>query len=182
MKHNIYILLLVITVGFTQCCKEKPTISNDNNIPGLPPATQTGANTLGFLLNGVPWVPEGPNNLSMDYDPGFNNGILGVVAYRKILNTDNSVFSFGIQDSLNFMTFPKSITLSKSSLAQFSFTDKFYCERIHYDTIIFRSGELTITLFDKMNRIVSGKFNTNLFNPSCGDTIKITQGRFDMKF
>ena len=181
MKHNIYILLLAITIGFTQCCKEKPG-NNSNDVPGLPPATQIGANTFGFLLNGVPWIPAGPNNLSMDYDPGFNNGILGVVAYKKILNTDNSVFSFGIQDSLNFMTFPKSITLSKSSLAQFSFTDKFYCERIHYDTIIFRSGELTITLFDKMNRIVSGKFNTNLFNPSCGDTIKITQGRFDMKF
>lgn len=181
MKRSIYLLLLTITICFTQCRKEKPANSNDNNIPGLPPATQIGANTLGFLLNGVPWTPQGPNNLSIDYDPGFNDGILGIVAYRKVLNTDNSVFSFGIQDSLNFMTFPKSLAISKSSLAQFSFTDKFYCERIHYDTIIFRSGELTITLFDRANRIVAGKFNTTLFNPSCSDTIKITNGRFDIK-
>jgi hypothetical protein len=180
MKHTIYILLLAIAVGFTQCCKEKTATNTD--IPGLPPATQTGANTLGFLLNGVPWVPEGPNNLSMDYDPGFNDGILGIVAYRKILYVDNSVFSFGIQDSINFMTFPKTIPVSKSSLAQFSFTDKAFCERIHYDTTVFRSGELIITLLDNRNRVISGKFNTVLYNPICGDTIKITNGRFDMKF
>ena len=61
MKYTFYILLLAITIGFTQCCKEKPNNNNDNDIPGLPPATQVGANTFGCLVNGVPWVPQGNN-------------------------------------------------------------------------------------------------------------------------
>ena len=166
-------------MGF-QCRKQPKQPSTD--IPGLPPATQTGANTLGFLLNGQPWVPEGPNNLSIDYDPGFNNGIVGIVAYRKILNQDNSIFAFGIQDSLNFMTFPKTIAVRKKAMAQFSYSDKNYCDRNHYDTSVFRTGSLTITVLDKTKRIFSGTFNITLFNPKCGDTIKITNGRFDMKF
>jgi len=180
MQLSIYLVLFAITIGFTQCCKEKPT--NVNNIPGLPPATQIGANTLGFLLNGVPWVPEGPNNLSIDYDPGFNNGIVSLVAYRQIQNTDNSVFALGIIDSLLFMSFPKSILIRNGSLAQASFTDKEFCARIHFDTSVFRSGVLNVTRLDGTNKIFSGTFEIKLFNPNCGDTIRITNGRFDLNF
>lgn len=175
-----YLLLFVIlTMGF-QCRKHPKPVVTD--IPGLPPATQTGANTLGFLLNGQPWTPEGPNNLSIDYDPGFNNGIVGIIAYRKILSQDNSIFSFGIQDSLNFMTFPKTIAVRLKAMAQFSYSDKNYCDRNQYDTNVLRSGLLTINVLDKTKRIFAGTFSITLFNPSCGDTIKITNGRFDMKF
>ncbi len=41
------------------CCKKDST--NTTDVPGLPPATQIGANTFGFLLNGQPWVPKGNN-------------------------------------------------------------------------------------------------------------------------
>ena len=127
MKHNIYILLLVITIGFTQCCKEKPNNSNNNNIPGLPPVTQTGTNTLGFLLNGVPWVPEGPNNLSMDYDPGFNDGILGIVAYRRISINNSTQFLIGIRDSLNHIDFSEEIKIGRGQLGYMSFSNTNFC-------------------------------------------------------
>jgi len=107
MKFIKYILLLVFVAGFTQCCKEKPNVSND--VPGLPPATQTGANTLGFLLKGVPWVPAGNNgtaNLSIDFDPGFNNGGMGIFGYRGIAVGNVEYFGIGITDSLNFKTAP----------------------------------------------------------------------------
>jgi len=69
----------------TQCYKEKPNVSND--VPGLPPAPQTGANTIGFLLNGVPWVPAGNNgtaNLSIDFDPGFSDEIFKISVYKFV--------------------------------------------------------------------------------------------------
>ena len=182
MKHTIWLLLIGVVFCFAKCEKENPIDSNNNNIPGLPPATQTGANTLGFLLNGVPWTPAGPNNLSLDYDPGFNNGIVSLVAYRQIQNTDNSVFALGIIDSLKIMSIPISILIRTGSLAQASFTDKEFCARIHFDTSVSRSGILNVTKLDRANGIFSGTFEIKLFNPNCGDTISITNGRFDLKF
>lgn len=182
MKYTFYVLLLAITIGFTQCCKEKPTSSNDNNIPGLPPATQTGANTLGFLLNGVPWTPAGNNgtaNLSMDFDPGFSNGIFGVSAYRVI--AANNVEYFGIgTDSLNFRTPPFSIPLYNKSIFSLGF-QRNSCDYLWIDTLVKASGILTISKLDRTNNVIAGTFNATLIKEGC-DTIKITQGRFDMKF
>jgi|GEM_PF-4482748 len=45
----------------------------------LPPITQTGANTFGFLLNGQVWLPKGSDgtpNLTSSYDPTFMGGHL----------------------------------------------------------------------------------------------------------
>ena len=68
-----YLLLLATIILCSLQCRKtpRPTVTD---IPGLPPATQTGANTLGFLLNGQPWTPQGSNgtaNLSIDFDPGI---------------------------------------------------------------------------------------------------------------
>jgi hypothetical protein len=178
MKKLITAVLILVVFCFAKC--KKDFLGLDDN--GLPPATQTGANTLGFLLNGQPWVPEGPNNLSVDYDIGFNNGIITLVAYRKIQNTDNSVFAIGIIDSLRFLSFPKDILIGKGTIAQGSYSDKDFCDRIHFDTAVFRSGSLKVAKFDMVNRIFAGTFSITLFNSACGDTIKITQGRFDMRF
>ncbi|NJO00911.1 MAG: hypothetical protein HC880_03765 [Bacteroidia bacterium] len=41
-------------------------------------------------------------------------------------------------------------------------------------------GELTITRFDLDARIIAGLFEFTLAKPGC-DTIRITEGRFDMK-
>jgi hypothetical protein len=182
MKQIIYILLLLITVGFTQCCKEKPGIKTD--VPGLPPATQTGANTLGFLLNGVPWMPEGSDgtaNLSIDFDPGLNNGTIGIVAKRFRNANDKSSFGIGIIDSLNLLPLPLTRTLFRTSIFRAGFSKFDSCVLFsHYDSV-WSSGELTISKLDRVQRIVSGKFEFVLFDRGC-DSVKITNGRFDMKF
>ena len=181
MKFIKYILLLAIVAGFTQCCKEKPTNSNNNNIPGLPPATQAGANTLGFLLNGVPWVPAGNNgtaNLSIDFDPGFNNGILNIVAYN-FMNITDEQFTISIRDSLNFMAIPITIQLSRNSLYSISFRNN--CDYWNQMSDVISTGSFTINKLDRGQQIISGIFNATLSKAGC-QTIKITEGRFDMKF
>ena len=183
MKHNIYILLLVITSGFTQCCKEKPNNNNDNDIPGLPPATQTGANTLGFLLNGVPWTPAGNNgtaNLSIDFDPGINNGGFGIFGYRGIAVGNVEYFGIGITDSLNFKTAPFSLLLYNKSKYSILFLRN-SCDHRWTDTLVKASGSLTVSKLDRTNNVIAGAFNATLIKNGC-DTIRITEGRFDMKF
>ncbi len=184
MKHNIYILLLAVTIGFTQCCKEKPHTDNNNNIPGLPPATQMGANTLGFLLNGVPWVPAGNNgtaNLSMDFDPGINNGYFSIAAYStRALNKSDIIVA--VQDSVNFAVTPITYRIGTLLNGFVLFTDSAYCERRSNDNSTYSTGYITLTKIDRTMGVISGFFECTIFNPSCGDTIKITNGRFDMKF
>jgi hypothetical protein len=59
MKLSAYFIFILLLIFFASCCKkERIDLPDNNNIPGLPPATQSGANTLGFLLNGKPWTPR----------------------------------------------------------------------------------------------------------------------------
>lgn len=54
--------LYLALVLLTQCseCKNDPTPRDPAD--QLPPATQTGANTFGCLVNGQPYTPSGSNS------------------------------------------------------------------------------------------------------------------------
>jgi hypothetical protein len=148
-------------------------------------ATQSGKITLGFLLNGEPWTPKGFSgtaNLSIDFDVGINNGIVGIVAYRTLSSSDKTQFILGITDSLNFKVAPFTLFIKNGSIGALSFSTKDYCDILHNDTSIYESGKITINKLDRAERIISGKFEGKLFNQLCGDTVKITEGRFDMKY
>ena len=175
MRNTITFILIVSLFCFVECRKHRL----DSN--GLPPATQQGKNTLGFLLNGEPWTPKGfrgTANLSIDFDPGYKNGIFGIVAYNFI-PTVSEQLTIGIRDSLNFITAPKSFPLSRSGLYVISYSKS--CD--YFSTLIDvqSTGALTITKLDRSNRIISGTFEATLSKAGC-DTIRITEGRFDMKF
>lgn len=176
---QILLILIFFTFCFAKCNKDKI----EQN--GLPSATQEGKNTLGFLLNGKPWTPtglSGTGNLSIDYDEGINNGILGIVSYRTISSSDKTQFILGIIDSLNFKTAPFTLWIKKKSIGALSYSTKYYCDITHTDTSIYETGRITIDKLDKTNRIIAGTFEGVLYKQTCGDTIRITQGRFDMKF
>jgi hypothetical protein len=44
-----------------------------------------------------------------------------------------------------------------------------------------QSGQLTITRLDLQNQIIAGTFSFTLTKKDC-DTVRITDGRFDLKF
>jgi hypothetical protein len=184
--QRIYTSLLVIIVSIITACKKdgNNNTTDPNNVPGLPPATQSGANTFGCLVNGVPWVPEGYGggspNLSIDYDPGFNNGIFGIAAYRKTAN-ENSSIGIGIADSLNFIKAPIQLILGKKSLYGVFYSNE-NCFITYFDTSVYRKGFLKINTYDKTKKIIAGTFEAILFKSGCIDTIRITKGRFDFKF
>ena len=160
---------------FAQCKKSNV----DSN--GLPAPTQDGKNTIGFLLNGQPWKPQGvrgTGNLSIDYDAGFNEGIFSIVAYN--FNTPLSQqFIIGVRDSLNFINAPITLALNRTSLYSLSYNNP--CDYFNQLNDVASIGSLTITKLDRTNRIISGIFNATLSKTGCSE-IKITEGRFDMKF
>jgi len=135
-------------------------------------------------LNGQPWTPKGFNgtaNLSINVDFGFNEGVFGISSYRILNSNDKSYFGIGIKDSLNFISIPSSIDLSSNSVFVLSYSNN-NCSTDYYDPNILRAGKLTITKFDKVNRIIAGIFNATLSKTGCTETFIITEGRFDMKY
>lgn len=178
MKHLSFIFLCVsafVIITGTNCKKNNPEA-------GLPPATQEGKNTCGFLVNGKVWTPRGDNgypNLICVYDETFMGGAFNINGYsyesdfrtsfvvsgRDIKNTGIYKLNLNIDQSVRFSTY--------------DYTN--YCAYEWYDTIPNHNAFLNITKLDKVNRIVSGTFEFALIKPGC-NPVRITKGRFDMKF
>lgn len=181
MKQLLLAFITIITIctfSSSSCKKETP---NPNN---LPPTTQTGANTLGFLLNGQPWKPEGFNgtaNLSLYYDPNFRGGVFNIYCYKQPINsTVDQIFSIASDSiqQIGRLTFGmKNFVVgygdAKFPTCQFDTSDS--------SNKVKTSGYCDITKLDKINHIMSGQFTFTLIRSGC-DTIKITEGRFGLKY
>lgn len=96
MKNKKCLFLILRTIVLSAGCKCKKDVTNPKE--QLPSATENGANTLGFLLNGEVWVPKGFNgtkNLSWYYDPDYSDGDLSIKAYRIFSDDDEQYFGIG---------------------------------------------------------------------------------------
>lgn len=174
-KLFLYVALLLLS----QCSKCK------DNDPApeaqLPPATQTGANTFGCLVNGEAWTPVGFNgyaNYVVNYDPSYRNGTLNIAAYRLSGNGGNQQDVGVYSDSLRSVgVYPLTTRGKHGAVFLNRQTD---CRYYSTDVATYCRGTLTITRLDLQAGIVSGTFAFTLYKPGC-DSIRVTQGRFDKK-
>lgn len=173
MKNFLSVLPLLLLLGCHQ------------NDPGptaqLPAATQTGANTLGCLVNGQPWTPQGNDgsaNYSISYDQ-HPYGVLDIRAYRyQQKPTDNYQYLILFARNLDG---PKSYDVRDLAQARVSWTDRRTgCDLNSDDPGTYHQGTLTITKLDVRAGIISGTFAFTLAKPGC-DTVRVTNGRFDKK-
>ncbi|MGI4872708.1 MAG: hypothetical protein ACRYFX_16225 [Janthinobacterium lividum] len=147
----------------------------------LPPATQTGANTLGCLLNGQPWTPQGSDgtsNYNVAYDPGFHGGNLDVKTYRLDGKGEFNYLIFG-GDSISRVGMC-SLTKRPRTVYFIDNTKPAACQAFDGQSSPYCRGQLTITRLDLAAGIVSGTFWFTLYKPGC-DSVRITNGRFDRK-
>ena len=172
-------LLLAALLGLTQCKKNEPA-----PVDQLPPATQTGANTFGCLLNGQPWTPKGyynRPNFIVTYDPGYDGGSLQVRTYRYADDSSPGQYIiFGGGQIATPGTYPFVLKGNREAffvdLGQPASCKEF--EEV--PDLTYRTGTLTVTRLDLSAGIIAGTFAFTLYKPGC-DTIKVTQGRFDKK-
>ena len=177
------LLLYLALPLLTQCskCKQDDPAPLDQ----LPPATQTGANTFGCLVNGQVYLPGGGSNgtpnYAVIYDSGFRGGSLQVLTYRYVgsgSNTQQNVSVIG--DSISRVG---SYSLTSTGGRAAIFLDRNRpspCDQFAGGSTIYTKGNLTITRLDLQAGIVSGTFSFTLYKAGC-DTVKVTQGRFDKK-
>jgi hypothetical protein len=193
MRRFLFCLLLALSLitFHTGCKKEK--IPDDPMKVKLPLPTQEGLNTFGCLINGVPFVPTRTNSLILypekhpllvTYNLNTKNLIIKALRYNLKENdqwvttrvwpgsTFDRVGSYNI-DNVNY-----GLIDSSSICGDYKYTKASYFGRL-YDVI---GGTMNITRFDPDLKIVSGTFDYDVYSKKCGDTVRITQGRFDVKF
>jgi hypothetical protein len=178
-------LLLLIAVLFilTSCDKDKDDEKPINPIDQLPPATQTGANTFGCLLDGEVFKPGINHNSYQCYYQYVNGGYHFNVNAN---NTSNNILK-GIMIGTSKLEITQNQILNlyerveRNAFGSLSNLDDNTGHYQFNETSITNSGELKITKLDFKNNIVSGTFWFDVIDDK-GVLHQIREGRFDMQF
>jgi hypothetical protein len=174
-KLLISLILVFILMG-AQCNKE------------LPPETQTGERSFGCLVNGEVFKPKGSgltNVLTCFYQYIYNSPTGFVFALDATKEGDGCSFTsitIGADSvKLEEGKVYKLVSFGKGNVnGQFSYV--LGCGNILSSfTSAQNTGELYLKKFDEANQIVAGTFWFTVVKPN-GDTVRITDGRFDMKY
>ena len=142
----------------------------------LPPITTTGANTFGFLLNGEPWVVCGGSlkNSRLSASYSYQLSMLEIRGRRRCAPFRDNIYLVTIADGPGVYEYIR---------AEYG-NRELECQDV-VDPYTFLEGadnRLEILRLDKENYIMSGTFQCTLVHAKCGDTIHITEGRFDYKW
>jgi hypothetical protein len=147
----------------------------------LPKATQTGANIIAAKVNGKVWEKKacwscigGGTGLRVNYD---DRNFFGISGEQKDENKD-IVITLVIPNLKSIGAYP----LSGEGKNQ-GFLSNYSNGSIKYATSGNNNGTITITKLDLANKIISGTFEFTAEdenNPA--NTIKVTDGRFDVTF
>jgi hypothetical protein len=177
MKRCLVYTSLLLLTQCSKCKKDDPTPEQQ-----LPPATQTGANTFGCLVNGQAYVTKGAygtNRNVVQYDPTPTGAYLNI---RTSNSPNDKVRRIFLAVGPVTKTGGFSLDLS-SNEGEVSYIDEAKtapCYEFIQSGTTYRRGTLTLTRLDEQAGIISGTFNFTLAKPGC-DTVRVTNGRFDYK-
>ena len=156
---------VIYTAAFFILCLTGMKCEKTNSEPEvetLPAETQSGKGTFGCLVDGKVWLPKGKS---------FISGISTIIQFNILsIGTIRGKESIGIAvRDLNQMG--DNVLMGDNS-ASYSI-----------DGISFKAteGSVTITKYDKVNKIISGRFWFKGKNEN-GETVDIENGRFDVKY
>jgi hypothetical protein len=204
MKAICFFILLIILIS----CKKGLQHYDDTALAAkltLPPYSQAGANTFGFLMNNDSvWTVFGakyghsifssgqwiPNTVSTLYgNPGFPNRMMFslqgelTVVKQDILEKDYFAEMNFFPDTPFIKTYSLSGNLDNSPVAGDFVFDK-VVNVVGIDEYYFidsnRPFTLQITRFDTAAKICSGIFSGTVYSDS--DSMIISQGRFDVRY
>ena len=178
MKQSPKLILLLIPLLLAACKKDEMKL--------LPDATQTGANTMGVIVNDKAWEANGGTG----FQPAkpVDGGYLAPTSFDKsrhnVIVESTRKNGTGFQIYLRDVSKPGEYLLSTTTnlfggeLRQPQNYGAYYIPGKLYMTTSRYTGKVIITRADTVNKIVSGIF---AFKAEHGkDTVTITNGRFDV--
>ncbi|WP_136465008.1 hypothetical protein [Flagellimonas onchidii] len=172
-------LFFTLLLALATACNNDDNSTPENPADALPPATQTGEGTFGCLIDGKPFFPSrGQHRPSAFYQFVRGAYTLGISASRKTGSGENFV-SIGLGaldiEGLEETTY----LLDKRNSGSLHGRYLLGGGTLQTGTTDENPGTLTITHFT--DEIVSGTFAFTVLDKD-GKEIKITDGRFDLKY
>jgi hypothetical protein len=177
MKHLKILGIMLIAYTLNGCDFLKATNQNPAaDLTKLPPETQEGKNTFGCLVNGKVWRNQGFVNIYSSNLIVSKTESLTIAATKVTQETTQGINISAIVNDLGIYR------LNEINSAIFLDAKK-SCIKTGYKPI---EGTLMITKYQytEINGgrrlIIAGKFNFVTLMQPCGDTIRVTDGRFDI--
>lgn len=189
MKRKLLLYLCLATL--TQCskCKRDDPAPQPPKDPlsTLPPESQTGSGNVGCLVNGKAFIGASPtlvrgdrqsltrftlgNGLKLNGQVGSEQINLPLIIEGNL--ADNQAF-FIISSASPFPVFTPGVNQFITIVVGDNICS--------YSGACFKSGKVDLVKFDPVVRIASGRFAFKLYEPGGCDTLRVTNGRFDVKF
>ncbi|MDB5233610.1 MAG: hypothetical protein JWR44_603 [Hymenobacter sp.] len=160
----------------------------------LTPATQTGANTVSFRMDRRVWQPYGRRCFGSGGGPcietpmdAYYNPRRGQFQITAFLTTSNRAEDFSLDCDSLFQTgvfaFPPSGPIYRARSGGLTFSEAQRPGDPSYKTYDPNRTRIEITRLDTVARIISGVFQGYLEGTiNRGQTVSITEGRFDVKY
>jgi len=188
MKILNQCLIVIFSLVLLSAKCKKDNQGPVSELSKLPAATQIGANTFGCLVNGTAFTPknlgffQGPD-LRCEYSDIYGEGHYFMLSVAN-KDKNNTLSQIVVETNALAIAQGQTIVLNIKNNGN---ADAFYDLIMNdgtenrYVTNNTVSGQLIITRLDQLNGIVSGTFYFNAIN-SINDTVKVTNGRFDMAY
>ncbi len=176
MNKFLKIVTLILTTFTLSCCNnddDKPIAEIDK----LPPATQTGANTFGCLLDGKAFLPGNFPNASNCFYQFVDGQFYFVVSAANDINDNLKVIRLRTEKKQIF----EGETYDLFEWIDGNATGNYTNNNIELYTTHTHTGKLIITKLDEVNHIVSGTFWFDV-QDNTGVVHQIREGRFDMQY
>jgi hypothetical protein len=183
MRINLLALSLLGLI-LAQCKKRESDPVAPNPLTLLPPETQTGAGTFGCLVNGKAYTAPYATSARGDWmsttrlgisssvtESDATKGISVLLALNGKLDT-NQQFTI-ISSASPYPLFTPGLNQFWAASAGGTCT---------YDGSYIKKGTVELVKFDGVARIASGRFSFTIYESGGCDTLKVTNGRFDVKF
>lgn len=178
-------MFLCAAIALSSCKKKQEEIPK-TELEKLPPATQVGANTFGALVNGQAFMPYSKALFASTYQCNYiftNGGYYFTVGasndnnYEYLTNIMLGTTKLPIAEGQIF----KFNNYNEDGKAFGTYSIIYSVTTNEYKTNNIVNGQLYISKLDQTKQIVSGTFFYKAINIK-GDTVKVTDGRFDMKY
>ena len=177
------LILLLFATLLLSCCNKQDIPVPTNPVDQLPPATQTGANTFGCLLDGQIFKPGLTHNSYQCFYQLVDGEYYFLVAASNMKNNILKDISVGTQKRSisEGQTVQLSENIFGNAIGRYFIGNNVTGVVENYHTSSINTGELKISKLDFTHNIVSGTFWYDV-KDNQGVIHQIWDGRFDMQF
>ena len=180
----------MLLLAFASCKSCKKDVAPVNQ---LPPETQTGANTAGFLIDGVAWIPSINGSGALGSRPmggGYfsSAGTPKNTVWLRMYRNDRTSMQLWVRavdkPGRYPLSFDTGIDIAQPNTRNFglyaisgnTISDPDY----NYITTSIKAGYVNFTVADTLTGSLAGTFEFDAIDNPSGKTIKVTGGRFDI--